>query len=144
MGWFRKLAAQKFDGAKVRRKAGRPQLSPEVEELIVRMAKENIGWGYDEIASTLANLRHTVSDQTIGNVLKRHDIPPAPERKRTTTRAQFIRRPMAVLGAADFFSVEVLTLRGWVTYYVLFFIHLESRKIEIVGITTHPHEVWMQ
>ena len=51
---------------------------------------------------------------------------------------------MAVLGATDFFSVEVLTLRGLVTYYVLFFIHLESRKIEIVGITANPHEVWMQ
>ena len=51
---------------------------------------------------------------------------------------------MAVLGATDFFSVEVLTLRELVTYYVLFFIPLESRKIEIAGITTNPHEVWMQ
>ena len=144
MGWLRKLAAQKFDGSKGRKKAGRPQLSPEVQQLIVRMAKENPSWGYDKIAGALANLGYTVSDQTIGNVLKRHDIPPAPERKRTTTWAQFIRRHMAVLGATDFFSVEVLTLRGLVTYYVLFFIHLESRKIEIAGITTHPHEVWMQ
>ena len=75
LGWFRKLVAQKFDGSKARRKAGRPQLSPEVEQLIVRMAKENIGWGYDKIVGALANLGHTVSDQTIGNVLKRHDIP---------------------------------------------------------------------
>ena len=144
LGWFRKLVAQKFDGSKVCRKAGRPQLSPEVEQLIVRMAKENLGWGYDKIAGALANLGHTVSDQTIGNVLKRHGTAPAPERKRTTTWTQFIRRHMAVLAATDFFSVEVLTLRGLVTYYVLFFIHLESRKIEIAGITANPHEVWMR
>ena len=73
--------AQKFDGSKARRNAGRPQLSPEVEQLIVRMAKENLGWGYDKIAAALANLGHTVSDQTIGNVLKRHDIPPCPRKK---------------------------------------------------------------
>ena len=144
LGWFRKLVAQKFDGSKARRNAGRPQISFEVEQLIVRMAKENLGWGYDKIAGALANLGHTVSDQTIGNVLRRHGILPAPDRKRTTSWAQFIRRHMAVLGATDFFSVEVLTLRGLVTYYVLFFIHLESRKIQIAGITTHPHEVWMQ
>jgi hypothetical protein len=40
----------------------------------------------------------------------------------------------------DFFTVEVLILQGLVTYYVLFFIHLESRKVEIAGITTHPTE----
>ena len=81
LGWFRKLVAQKFDGSKARRNAGRPQLSPEVEQLIVRMAKENLGWGYDKIAAALANLGHTVSDQTIGNVLKRRDIPPCPRKK---------------------------------------------------------------
>jgi transposase InsO family protein len=108
------------------------------------MAKENPDWGYDRIAGALANLGHTVSDQTIGNVLRRHDILPAPQRKRTTTWAAFIRAHLAVLAGTDFFSVEVLTLRGLVTYYVIFFIHLESRKVEIAGITAHPHERWMQ
>ena len=75
------------------------------------------------------------SDQTVGNVLRRHGIPPAPERKRTTTWAEFIRAHLAVLAGTDFFTVEVLTLRGLVTYYVLFFIHLESRKVDIAGIT---------
>ena len=51
---------------------------------------------------------------------------------------------MAVLAGTDFFSVEVFTLRGLVTYYVLFFIHLESRKVDIAGITVHPNERWMQ
>jgi hypothetical protein len=84
------------------------------------------------------------SDQTVGNVLRRHGIPPAPERKRTTTWTEFIRTHLALLAATDFFTVEVLTLRGLVTYYVLFFIHLESRRVHIAGITAHPNEPWMQ
>ena len=51
---------------------------------------------------------------------------------------------MAVLAATDFFTVEVLTLRGLMTYYVLFFIHLESRKICLAGITRHPDQEWIE
>jgi putative transposase len=89
-----------------------------------------------------ANLGYHVSDQTVGNVLRRHGIPPAPER--TTTWAEFIRTHLALLAATDFFTVEVLTLRGLVTQYVLFFIHLESRRVDIAGITAHPNEPRMQ
>ena len=108
------------------------------------MAEENRSWGYDRIVGALANLGHEVSDQTVGNVLQRHGLPPAPERKHTTTWATFIRAHLAVLAGTDFFTAEVLTLRGLVTYYVLFFIHLESRKVDIAGITVHPNERWMQ
>ena len=80
----------------------------------------------------------------VGNVLQRHGLPPAPERKHTITWAAFIRAHLAVLAGTDFFTVEVLTLRGLMTYYVLFFIHLESRKVDIAGITVHPNEPWMQ
>ena len=62
------------------------------------MAKENRSWGYDRIAGALTNLGHEVSDQTVGNVLRRGGIPPAPERKRTTTWAEFNRVHLAVLG----------------------------------------------
>ena len=74
---------------------------------------------------------HPVSDQTVGNILRRYGIAPAPERKRTTTWCQFIRSHMAVLAGTDFFTVEVLTWRGLVTYYVLFFLHLGLRPLEI-------------
>jgi len=144
LGWYRKLVAGKFDGSKAHRKVGRPQVDDDIEQLIVRMARENPSWGYDRIAGALANLGHRVSDQTVGNVLRRHGIPPAPQRKRTTTWAAFIRAHLAVLAGTDFFTVEVFTLRGLVTYYVLFFIHLESRRVNIAGITVHPDERWMQ
>ena len=85
LGWHRKLVAQKFDGSPQRKAPGRPMIDPELEALIVRMAQENRSWGYDRIVGALANLGFTVSDQTVGNVLKRHGIAPAPKRKTTTT-----------------------------------------------------------
>jgi hypothetical protein len=108
------------------------------------MASENRDWGYDRIAGALANLGHEISDQTVGNVLRRHGLPPAPERKRTTPWAAFIRTHVALLAGTDFFTAEVLTLRGLVTYYVLFFIHLESRRVHFAGITVHPNEPRMK
>jgi putative transposase len=144
LGWYRKLVARKFDGSEARRGPGRPRIKREVEQLIVRMARENRDWGYDRIAGALANLGHEISDQTVGNVLRRHGLPPAPERKRTITWATFVRTHLALLAGSDFFTAEVLTLRGLVTYYVLFFIHLESRRVDIAGITVHPNEAWMK
>jgi putative transposase len=108
------------------------------------MGSENLDWGYDRIAGALVNLGYKISDQTVGNVLQRHGLPPAPERKRTTTWAAFIRTHLALLAGTDFFTAEVLTLRGLVTYYLLFFIHLESRRVDIAGITVHPDEPWMK
>jgi len=144
MGWYRRLVARKFDGSKLRRYPGRPRIDGEIEQLVVRMAKENPDWGYDRIVGAMANLGYTLSDQTVGNILRRHGILPAPACKHTTTWADFIRTHMAILAGTDFFSVEVLTLRGLVTYYVLFFIHIESRKVEIAGVTQHPNERWMK
>jgi putative transposase len=143
LGWHRKLVAQKFDGSKQRQALGRPKIDQELEALIVRMARENRSWGYDRIVGALANLGYTVSDQTVGNILKRHGMPPAPEPKTTTTWTEFIRTHMDVLVATDFFTAEVWTLGGLVTYYVLFFLHLGSRKIHVAGITPHPNEAWM-
>ncbi len=144
MGWYRKLIARKFDGSKSRRYPGRPRIDDEIEQLVLRMAKENSDWGYDRIVGAMANLGYTLSDQTVGNILQRYGIPPAPERKHTTTWKDFIRAHMSVLAGTDFFTVEVLTLRGLVTYYVLFLIHLESRRVEVAGITPHPNETWMK
>jgi len=140
--WHRKLVAQKFDGSQQRKAPGRPTIAPELEALVVRMAQENRAWGYDRGVGALANLGYTLSDQTVGNILKRHGIPPAPERK-TTTWKEFIRTHMDMLVATDFFTAEVWTLGGLVTYYVLFFLHLGSRKIHVAGVTPHPNEAWM-
>jgi transposase InsO family protein len=143
LAWHRKLVAQKFDGSEQRKTLGRPKIAAELEALIVRMAQENRSWGYDRIVGALANLGYTVSDQTVGNVLKRHGLPPAPERKKTITWKEFIRTHLDVLVATDFFTAEVWTLGGLVTYYILFFLHLGSRKVHVAGATPHPNETWM-
>ncbi len=90
LAWYRKLVACKFDGSQVRHGPGRSWIKREVEQLIVRMAGENRDWGHDRIVGALANLGYMISDQTIGSVLQRHALPPAPERKRTTTWPVFI------------------------------------------------------
>ena len=143
LGWHRKLIARKFDGSKNRTYPGRPRIDEKIEQLIIRFARENRSWGYDRIAGAMTNLGYRVSDQTVGNILKRHSIPPAPEREKTTTWNEFIRSHMDVLAATVFFTAEVWTKSGLVTYYVLFFMHLATRRVHIAGITPYPDGPWM-
>jgi putative transposase len=143
LAWFRKLIAHKFDGSQHRLYPGRPPIGRKIAELVVRLARENSGWGYDRISAALENLGHHVSDQTVGNILRRFGIAPAPKRRQQMSWADFIRSHMAVLAGVDFFTVEVLTWRGLATYYVLFFLHLETRRVTLAGITQHPTEEWM-
>ncbi len=116
LGWHHTLVAQKCDGSAHRKAPWCPPIDPELEALVVRMPQDNRSWGYDRIVGALANLGYTISDQTVGNILQRHGIPPAPERKTTTTWKEFIRTHMEVLVATDFFTAEVWTLGGLVTY----------------------------
>jgi hypothetical protein len=102
------------------------------------LAKENRSWGYDRLAGVLVHLGYVISDQTVGNILKRRGLLPTPERKKTTTWKEFIRTPMDVLWAMDFFTTEVWTMGRLVRYYVLFFIHLAARQVHIAGATPHP------
>ena len=76
--------------------------------------------------------------------MRRYKIAPAPERRCTTTWKEFIRSHLDVLAGADFFTVEVLTWRGLITYYVLFFIEIDSRRVPLGGITRHPDTCWME
>jgi len=143
LAWHRKLVAQKFDGSDQRKSLGRPRVDKEIEDWVVKLATENRSWGYDRIAGVLAELGYDISDQTVGNILKRRGLPPAPERKKTTTWKEFIRSHLDVLWATDFFSTEVWTLGGLVTFYVLFFIKLDTREVHIAGVTANPNEQWM-
>ena len=143
LAWPRKLAAAKFDGSSQRKVPGRPRVEKELENLVVQMAQENRSWGYDRLAGALAHWGYDISDQTVGNILKRRGMPTAPERRKTTSWKAFIRTHMDVLWATDFFTTEVWTLGGLVTDYILFFIHLETRHVHIAGVTAHPNEAWM-
>src|ERR1700741_2623173 len=76
LGWYRKLIAKKFDGSRFRQRVGRPRIAEEIERLVVRMTKENPSWGYDRMVRALANLGYRLSDQTVGNLLRRHNLSP--------------------------------------------------------------------
>jgi putative transposase len=140
--WHRNLIAQKFDFSR-HRKPGRPRTIRIITELIERMALENPRWGYARIQGALGNLGHEVGRGTIANVLKREGIEPAPERGGRTPWSVFLKAHWRSIVAADFFTAEVWSLGGLVTYYVLFIIEVAKRIVHVVGITTHPNEGWM-
>ena len=99
--WHRLLVAHKWDFSdRLKKKPGRPP-SPTNPALVVRLASENPTWGYDRIQGALANLGHTISDATVGNILKQHGIEPAPDRKRQTTWQTFLQAHWDVLAAVD-------------------------------------------
>ena len=80
--WYKRLIAQKFDGSTPRRQLGRPRVAEEIEQLVVRMAEENSAWGYRRIQGALANLGHHIDTLTVRNILRRHHLEPAPQRRK--------------------------------------------------------------
>jgi putative transposase len=140
--WYRRLVAKKYDGSKTRR-PGRPSTKPDIAALVVRMATENPTWGYTRIRGGLKRLGHDVARNTIKAILKDHGIEPAPERGTKTPWKTFLAAHWDGLAAADFFTVEVLTMGGLVRYVVFFVMKLKTRAVEIAGITRQPDEAWM-
>src|SRR4029450_1611167 len=116
--WSHRLIAQKFDGSTRRTPLGRPPVAEEVERLAVQMAEENPTWGYRRIQGALANLGHQIDKITVRNILRRHHMDPAPQRRKGGMGwAQFLKLHWEVLAATDFFTVEVATWHGLMTYY---------------------------
>src|SRR5215467_12211850 len=143
--WYKRLIAQKFDGSPQRRQLGRPRVEEEVEQLVVRMAAENPTWGYRRIQGALANVGHRIDKLTVRTILRRQHMEPAPQRRKAgMTWAQFLKMHWEVLAATDFFTVEVATWHGLVTYYVLVVMELATRRVEIAGMTPHPTAAFMQ
>jgi putative transposase len=143
--WYKRLIAQKFDGSKQRQQLGRPRGAEEVEQLVIRLAEENATWVYRRIQGALANLGHQIDQLTVRNILRRHHMEPAPQRRKAGMRwAQFLKLHWDVLAATDFFTVEVATWHGLVTYYVLVVMELATRRVQVAGITPHPTAAFMQ
>jgi transposase InsO family protein len=143
--WYHHLIAQKFDGSHHRHHLGRPRVIEEVEPRVVRMAEENATWGYRRIQGALANLGYSIDALTVRNILRRHHLDPAPRRRHAgMSWEQFLKRHWEVLAATDFFTVEVVTWHGLVTYYVLIVMALATRRVQIAGVTPHPTGTFMQ
>jgi hypothetical protein len=106
------------------------------------MAEENPTWGYTRIRGALKNVGHRVGRSTIARILKAEGMPPVPERP--TSWRTFLRAHWGAIAGADFFTTEVWTWRGLVTYYTVFVIDLASRRVQIVGSTPHPDDLFMR
>jgi transposase len=135
--WHRRLVARRWTYA--RRGCGRPRLDRDLQELIVRLARENPRWGHRRIAGELGELGISVSATSVRTTLARHGLPPAPERAGPSWRA-FLRQQAATTLACDFFTVETAWLKR---LYVLFFITVGTRRVEFVACTTNPDGRWV-
>jgi putative transposase len=137
--WHRQLVARKWTYA--RKRSSRHGVLVEIRSLVVRMAEENPTWGYTRIQGALKNVGHRVGRSTIARILKRNGLPPVPERP--TSWQTFLRAHWGAIAGADFFTTEVWTWRGLVTYYSVFAIDIASRRVQIVRSTPYPNHLFM-
>src|SRR5713226_3559876 len=116
------------------RRPGRPPLSAEIQELVLRLARENRRWGHRRISGELAKLGLQASPSSIRRLLARAHLPSAPRRVGPSWR-EFLHAQAASIVACDFFTVESVFLRR---YYALFFIEHGNRRVHFAGCTTNP------
>ena len=135
--WHRRLVAGSCTYP--HRGPGRPPLGQELQQLIVRLARENPRWGYQRIQGELLHLGVRVSATAIRTTLRRHGLDPAPRRASTTWQA-FLRQQAAGIVACDFFTVDTVWLRR---LFVLFFIELGTRRVHVAGVTANPDGAWV-
>lgn len=143
LAWFRKVAAQKYDGSD-KRGPGRPRTAADIRTLIIEIAKANPNWGYTKLRDALRGMKINVGRTTVADILKEAGLEPAPERDKKRTWKQFMRSHWESLYACDFFSVETLGLFGTVRHMVFFVIELKTRTVEIAGIRVDPDGEWMK
>ena len=120
---------------------GRPGVLEEIRQLTVRMARDHPTWGYTRMQGALQNLGHRVARSTIAKILRAHGISPVPDRP--LSWRTFLAAHWGTIAAADFFTTEVWTVRGLVTYDTVFVIALESRRVHIAGSTPHPDDAFI-
>ncbi len=137
--WHRAMVRRKWTFRRMNT-GGRPTIPAEAEELILRLARENPRWGHRRIQGELGQLGHAVGASAVRAALRRHRVPPAPQRRRATTWHDFIACHKDQLLACDFFTVETLFLK---TLHILFFIEVGTRRVHLAGCTAHPTAAWV-
>jgi putative transposase len=135
--WHRRLVRRRWTYPTT--STGRPPISEQVQQLVVRLGRENPRWGYQRIHGELLRLGWRVSASSIRRVLRAHGLDPAPRRAATSWQL-FLRQQAAGIAACDFFTVDTVLLRR---VYALFFIELGSRQVYWAGVTDHPAGLWV-
>jgi putative transposase len=137
--WHRDLVRRRWAAFGRRRGLGRPPLTQELRELILRLARENPSWGYVRLRGELVQLGYPVAASTIQRLLRRHRLPPAP-RRAGLAWPDFLRAHAAGLLACDIFAVETVRLQ---VVDVLFFLEVQTRRVILAGCTAHPTGAWV-
>ena len=137
--WHRRLIAAKWTFPS--KTTCRRGVMRRIEELVVRLARENPTWGYSRIQGAVRDLGHSVGRTTVSRILRKEGMKPALERP--SSWSTFIRATWGASAAADFFTTEVWTSRGLTTFHTLFVIDLATRRVEIAGTTRMPTEAFV-
>jgi len=135
--WHSRLVARHWTYP--HKQPGRPRLARPTRELVLRLARENPNWGYKRIVGELRGLGIAVSASSVRAILSAAGVPPAPQRDSLSWR-EFLRQQASAIIACDFLTVETLWLKR---IYILFFISLERRRIELIASTQNPDSVWV-
>ncbi len=136
LAWHRRLVARHWTFP--RRRPGRPKVSREVRELVLRLALENPRWGYQRLAGELHGLGVLISATSVRRILIEAGLGPAGARNGVSWR-EFVRSQAQSIIACDFFTVDTISLRR---IYVLFFIELSTRRVHLAGLTENPDGAW--
>jgi hypothetical protein len=136
LGWHRQLVRRRWTYSG--RRPGRPAVTEEIRELVLRLARENPRWGYQRIVGELAGLGVRISATSVAKILRQAGVPPSGARVQLSWR-RFIRAHAASIIACDFFTVETLWLGR---IYVLFLLELGTRRVHLAGCTGNPDGGW--
>lgn len=139
LGWHRELVRRKWAAFGRRRGPGRPGLDPELQSLILEMAKDNPKWGCVRIRGELLKLGYVISATAIRKLLRRNRIGPTPLRSRLTWKA-FLRAQASAIVLTDFLSVDTVFLKR---LYVLLYMELATRRVIWFAVTDRPDAVWV-
>jgi len=143
IGWYNKLISQKYDGSHNRTKPGRPQITDEIVNLVIRFKEENPRWGYQKITDQIEYLGYKVSKTTVKNILIENGFDPEPDLTVRSTWHEFIKSHLDVLAACDFFTIELLVGRKLIRCTVFFVIEFSTRKVFFAPIKLQPDGGYM-